>query len=109
MKPTRSNVYYNLEASEHLERVDYNNNTIIYVFSSEYYRKSFAERRLSNREKINKSLSNRFSINISVNLLADLVLYSKIEKRGFYLLVNGVKVECLESIILDGLQMMKTS
>lgn len=109
MKPTRSRVYYDLKHSEHLERVDYRNTTIIYVFSSELYRKKFAEGIKGNREKVNSSLSNRFNLELKVNVLADLTLYSKVEKRGFYLIINGEHIECQNHVKLDGLSVMTNS
>ena len=83
-----------------ITRVDGNN--ITYVFSSEYYRKKFTERLQENRVKISNSLSNRFGFKIECDLLADLKLYISIEKRGFLILVNGEKADCLDRIILDG-------
>ena len=77
-------------------------NNITYIFSSDYYRKKFAERLQENRVKISNSLSNRFGFKIKCDLLADLKLYISIEKRGFLILVNGEKCDCLENIILDG-------
>lgn len=102
----RTGVYYDLKESTHLERIDYVNTTIIYVFSSELYRSKFAEKVKSNRETINNSLTKRFDLKVNVNMLADIVLYKKIEKRGFYLLINGESVECQSNIVLDGLRMM---
>lgn len=75
---------------------------ICFVFSSERYLKKFTDELQENRLKISESLSNRFKYSIKCNLLADLKLYIDIEKRGFLLLVNGEKVDCLENITLDG-------
>lgn len=52
-----------------------------------------------NREKINKSLSNRFNILVDVEQLADVVLYRKIETRGFLILSVEGKQLCLRSLI----------
>lgn len=96
---------YNLEIDYFNNRIDITKverNSITYIFSSEYYRKKFAERLQENRIKISESLSKRFGYKIKCDLLADLKLYTSIEKRGFLILVNGEKVDCLENIILDG-------
>lgn len=77
-------------------------NRIVYVFSSDFYRKKFSEKLQENRVKISESLSNRFKYSIKCNLLADLKLYTDIEKRGFLILLNGEKIDCLENITLDG-------
>lgn len=96
---------YNLEIDYFNNRIDITKverNSITYIFSSEYYRKKFAERLQENRIKISESLSKRFGYKIKCDLLADLKLYTTIEKRGFLILANGEKVDCLENIILDG-------
>ena len=82
--------------------------TITFVFSSKLYRNKFLNQYKSNRKKINGSLSNRFGFSVDFNLLADLKLYSSIEKRGFLLYKNGESVECLSSIKLDGEKMTRT-
>ena len=113
-KLTRRKIAYDLNISPYYEKITYyragkfkitevdEGNTITFVFSSELYSKKFVERLHENRIKINESLSNRFGLDFKCDLLADLRLYSSIEKRGFLILLNGVKVDCLENIILDG-------
>ena len=100
---TRSAVAYDLNISPHKLEVPYDNGTtLVFVFSSALYRKNFYERFLDNREQIGASLSKRFGFEIQNDLLADLKLYTTIEKRGFLILKDGVKFVCRESIILDG-------
>lgn len=100
---TRSAVAYDLNISPHREEVPYEDGTtIVYVFSSDLYRKKFYARFLDNREQIGTSLSKRFGFKINNDLLADLKLYTTIEKRGFLIFKNEVKIECQENIILDG-------
>lgn len=82
--------------------------TITFVFSSKLYRNKFLNQYKSNRKKINGSLSKRFGFSVEFNLLADLKLYSSIEKRGFLLYKNGESVDCLSSIKLDGEKMTRT-
>lgn len=99
---TRSNIAYNLHESPHDVVMHYEDVAIRYVFSSELYKNNFISRFTENRNKINQSLSNRFGFHIKANKLADLKLYTTIEKRGFLVCQGGDKFECPENIILDG-------
>ena len=86
----------------------YDDCEIVYVFSSELYRQKFFEKLNSNREKINTSLSNRFGFKIINEKLCDLKLYITVEKRGFLLIKDGRRIECLNEVELRG-QTIKTS
>lgn len=100
---TRSNIAYDLSISPHRLRVFYGeSDSICYVFSSELYMKKFSEKQEANRNQIERSLSKRFGVTARFPALADLRLYSSIEKRGFLLVRNEVEVTCPEEIILDG-------
>ena len=104
---TRSNVAYNLHISPHRELIPYGDDSQVeYVFSSDLYRRKFLEKQKANREEINRSLSNRFGFQIENGILADLRLYTTIEKRGFLLYRNGVEVVCPDGILLDGVKMV---
>ena len=50
--------------------------------------KKFMKRKDENREFINASLSRRFGFDIDVSALADIVLYRKIETRGFLIVTS---------------------
>lgn len=102
MQLTRAGVSYNLHKSPHLLEMDYEETKVIFHFSSATYRIKFLSRSGENRRAINTSLSNRFGFNVKADLLADLKLYSTIEKRGFLISVNGEFAECQNNIILDG-------
>lgn len=104
---TRSAVAYDLNISPHRLEVPYENETLVYVFSSALYRKNFYERFLDNREQIGASLTKRFGFEIQNDLLCDLKLYTTIEKRGFLIFKNEVKFVCREDIILDGHNLTK--
>lgn len=106
---TRRGVAYDLNISPHKLEVPYGRETIIFVFSSELYKKKFYDQFLDNREQIGASLSKRFGFDIRNDLLCDLKLYTTIEKRGFLILKDGVKFVCRENIILDGHRMTKRS
>lgn len=102
---TRNNIARDLNISPHKKMVRYSNAVVVYVFSSEFYKEKFKRECVEHREKINNSLSNRFGFSIRAELVADLKLYSAIEKRGFLIYYNEDKVECLSDITLDGLML----
>lgn len=101
-KLTRAKVAYDLKISPHRHEVSYGETTILFVFSSELYKTKFNDKQEENRLYICDSLSNRFGVSVHLPILADIKLYTMIEKRGFLLYVNGVEVECREKVILDG-------
>ena len=95
---TRNGIYYDLTLSHYKYEV----NGLTFYFSSQRYLKNFKQKLEENRDVINYSLTKRFGIDICVNTLADIVLYKKIEKRGFRI-VTGKGVElCQENIICGG-------
>lgn len=99
---TRSNIAYDFNISPHDITLEYDNQDITYVFSSNLYKNKFIAKVAENRAKINHSLSNRFAFNVQNDVLCDLKLYTTIEKRGFLIYIDGDKAECLKNIILDG-------
>lgn len=99
---TRSNVAHNLHYSPHYIEVNYENDVVMYVFSSKFNVERFRKKIDENREFISQSLSKRFNINIVNNVLSDLRLYITIEKRGFLVKTNKDVFECPNSITLDG-------
>ena len=102
-KLTRSNIAYDLTASPHFADVEYDTGVCIrFIFSSALYVSKFLERLTDNREAVNSSLSQRFKFDIFIPELADIQLYTKIEKRGFRIIRNGVIFECRESLQVKG-------
>lgn len=79
---------------------------ITFYFSSVFYRDKFLSEYRENRSTINLSLSNRFKIGLVFNILADIVLYYKIEKRGFLISYKGRLIKCKNDIILNGEKMI---
>lgn len=108
-KLTRSGIAYDLSISPHKTEILYSGRVITYIFSSELYMNKFEEKIVSNRNKINESLSNRFRMDINASLIADLKLYSEIEKRGFLIKTEKESHLCLNTIKLDGLMLMMNS
>lgn len=106
-KLTRNNIAYDLRFSPYRIVMYYDDKVITYVFSSELYKRKFNEKIAENRIKISESLSNRFDFTITNDTLCDLVLYKKIEKRGFLINVNdGDGAKWLNFIKLDGVKVM---
>lgn len=104
MTLSKSNIAYNLEISPHTLIVDYGSDKIKFYFSSALYRCKFTQRLHDNRVEIQNSLNKRFGLTIDSSIIADIRLYSKIEKRGFLVETNGGKYTCQDNIILDGLK-----
>lgn len=103
IKLTQDGIANDLTISPYKTKVFYTANSyVIYVFSSKLYKGKFEERMEDNREKINRSLSNRFGFDIVNNLLCDMKLYTTIEKRGFLIKSNKEGFGCLSNLRLDG-------
>lgn len=101
VKLTRGGVTYNLEASPYYHTVNYENNSITFMFSSDFYKKKFIDKIEENRDVINSSLTKRFGIDVNFSMLCDIKLYSMIEKRGFLIKTNE-SIKCLNTIKLSG-------
>lgn len=99
---TRNGIYYDLNHSKYKITVD----GLTFVFSSQLHLKKFTERQQPNRLTINKSLSKRFNICVEFNALADVVLYKKIETRGFLIIDNEGKKLCQNSIKCGGVKVI---
>lgn len=102
---TRSGIAYNIEVSPYSLIVDYQDEQLEYVFSSELYKDIFYKKFIDNRIKINESLTKRFGFKIEVDKLADLRLYSMTEKRGF-LIKGKEEYKCLDTIELIGVNLI---
>lgn len=93
-------IEYNFHISPYTFKSDKN---ITFVFSSDMHLQKFKERQKEHREKIAQSLSSRFNVHIKADVIADLMLYTQIEKRGFLIKNSeGVEFSCLKNIKLNG-------
>ena len=88
MAATKNGVYYDFSKS--IYRVNIDNYT--FVFSSKLHMEKFKKKRKEHAEKINASLSKRFNLLVDVTALSDMVLYRKIESRGFLVINEGEEV-----------------
>ena len=100
---TRNGVCYDLQMSPYRLEID----GLIYVFSSKNHLLKFKYKRIEHSETINESLSRRFNVDVYVQQLSDVVLYSKIETRGFLILTKAGEALCKKEIKFDGGKMMK--
>lgn len=104
---TRSGVAYNLFNSPHKVKISYSNEDIIYTFSSKLHLNKFIDKLENNRKYYNCSLSHRFGIEVENNKLCDIKLYAKIENRGFLIDNKKEVFEWLNTIKLDGNNLIK--
>jgi len=78
-RTTRRGVAYNFRASPYRFRID----STIYIFSSRLHLDKFKFAYLENRVAQNLKLEKRYGYTINFTTYHDLVLYEKIESRGF--------------------------
>jgi hypothetical protein len=97
---SRNGVYYDLKESTYKFRVPDTN--LIFIFSSDLHMIKFEDQYQAHRKEHNTKFISRFRLNISMSVLPDLILYKKIETRGF-LVINerGIKI-CQENLLLIG-------
>lgn len=98
MSVTRNGIYYNLKKSTYIVT----KNNIKFYFSSMKHLEKFNKQLEENRDTISYSLYKRFKLWVKIDELCDLSLYSKIESRGFFVVIEGVEHVCLKNLILDG-------
>lgn len=99
---TKNGICYDLSRSPYVCSVA----NWTYYFSSPSHMNKFKSNISSNRDWLNDSMSRRFKFTMSLDLLADLSLYRKIETRGFMIIneSTGVAYECPESIEFHGIK-----
>lgn len=97
---TRNGIYYDLNESvykHHSKEMG-----LTFVFSSDLYLCKFEEQFKLHRKDFNLKHSVRFKINVNFKVLPDIILYSKIEKRGFLILSERGQALCQNDLILNG-------
>lgn len=95
---TRNGIVYKLELSPYKATVE----GVTFMFSSVNHLEKFLEKLGENRELITYSLSKRFGFSVNLSILNDIVLYAKVETRGFLIEHKGVYYSCKKDIILSG-------
>lgn len=100
---TTGGICFDLENTPYRCRIDDTD----FHFSSIVYQSKFAQRVQENREMMNAQLTVKTGIKTDFNLLCDISLYTRIEKRGFYIVVKGVEYNCKEKATLHGERVSK--
>jgi len=95
MTYTRNGIIYNLPKSKYR----YSTDKFEFFFSSLRHLEKFSERLVENRNATNLWLSNKYGLKIMLNDLADLMLYVKIETRGFYIRYEHKEIRNLRQIV----------
>lgn len=95
---SRNGVVYDLSVSSYR----YTIGNLTFVFSSKLHLDKFKKKYKGNRDIINYSLSKRFNLKVNVAQLADVVLYRKIETRGFLIVTGEGKELCQNNITYIG-------
>ena len=95
---SKNGVCYDLSVSQYRKSI----NGLTFVFSSQLHLDKFKKKLNENRDIINYSLSKRFNINVDVSELADVVLYRKIETRGFLIVTSEGTELCQKSLKFVG-------
>lgn len=109
---TKSGVEANLKISPYYYKASYRNKVIEYRFSTARARDRFGEMLEANRNFIRDSLENRFKVKFVIaKEFCDLILYRKLESRGFYILIDGRCYEWAGSLYYNGTELceMKSS
>ena len=95
---SRNGVVYDLSVSSYRYTVG----GLTYVFSSKLHLDKFKKKLRENRDIINYSLTRRFNMTVDVSQLADVVLYRKIETRGFLIVTGEGNEICQNNITYVG-------
>lgn len=89
MPATARGVYHNLKESKYA----ISNLEVAFFFSSKLYRKKFLENYKENRVKFKRRIGEFCDATLNYNMLADIELYKKIEKRGFRAVMQGTTID----------------
>lgn len=110
---SRNGVYHTISESVYREEINYpeSNMTLIFMFSSTFYQDKFRNKLIENRYQINTVLRNRYKFFLDFDVLADILIYSKIEKRGFLIgrkdnHSKDISFLCRNDIVLGGVQLI---
>nr|DAD72322.1 MAG TPA: transcriptional regulator [Podoviridae sp. ctC8s18] len=95
---TVGGVYYNLKESTY----NLNSSGLTFYFSSNLYKNMFIRDKNKHRLYIHQILKNKIGLNADFNRIADISLYRKIEKRGFYILNDRGEEVWPKIAIFDG-------
>lgn len=91
MGKTLRGIFHNIKESTYT----ISNTEIVFFFSSKLYMNKFMEEYQNNRIKVNEQ-TNKIMDNppLNMDMLADVALYKRIEKRGFYVWMKELTLSC---------------
>lgn len=96
---SRNGIVYDLRRTPYVVEV----NGIEFFFSSRNLQRKFENRMDENRDILRYSLRKRFGIDIRIDTYFDIILYNKIESRGFLIKTQeGENIECLDQVLYVG-------
>lgn len=100
---TRRGIFHDLTESIYCATINYNNDNIIYYFSSRKYQEKFVSEHIKKRFEFREYCHKKWLFNfMNMNLLSDLIFYKSLEIRGFRVKYKGREYLCPENLILDG-------
>jgi hypothetical protein len=97
---TRHGIYYDLTKSPYKFITPDSNTT--YVFSSDLHMMKFEDQYINNRSELNLKFESRYHVHFNLMVMPDLILYRRIEKRGFLVITDGGHKLCQDNLRLDG-------
>jgi len=91
VKLTRHGICYNLDSSPYIFEKEYNCCKVQYNFSSENYVSKFNDYMNDTLEVDKRVLKNesKYGLKFDIPLIEDIKKYKQIEKRGFYIVIEG--------------------
>lgn len=100
MAMTKNGIFNNINDSTYKIILNYSDKQITYYFTSMVYMKKFKESLEMKYKEWNDRLSRYVSFNFdySLHFFSDMQNYITIEKRGFLIEFNGVKLNSLKDI-----------
>jgi hypothetical protein len=97
---TRNGVCLDLTKSVYKYKAPDSN--ITFVFSSDLHLTKFEEQYKEHRKEFNLKFTARFRLTVDMKILPDVLLYKKIETRGFLIIDEGGKRIWQENLLLTG-------
>lgn len=104
---SRNGIYYDFTKSVYRYKME--DTQVTFIFSSDLHLTKFEEQFRQHRIDFNMKLKSRYKLNIEVTLFADLVLYTKVETRGFLVINEGGQKICPQNLILNGEKVTRKS
>lgn len=91
MPATKRGIFHNLKESNYT----ISNTEIMFFFSSQLYLQKFIDEYKQNRVQLFDRIDTKGTLKyLNMETLADIMLYQRIEKRGFRAWLKGVDITC---------------